>query len=117
MLVKIFKVDRASSNETWQMITGDLQKRGFVIHREAEPADVSIALSGKLENPLALSGKRVLAYAPGEWQPQYYGWRFFARILKHYYHDFIDLSGTSAKEAVDKIERYVHAQKQQIGHP
>lgn len=105
--VKIFKTQRGDSIPKWLPLIEALEKRGHRTYKEAEPCDVSIALSGQFENPLALHGKRVLAYVPQEWKPEYYGWRFFARILEHYYHDFIDLTGTDIYEAANRIEEYI----------
>lgn len=105
--IKIFKVPRSDSMRAWEPIIKELKARGYQVYHDVEPADVSIVLSGKLENPLCFSGKRVLAFTPGEWQPEYYGWRFYARILENYYDDFINLGQTTVKGAADKIEEYI----------
>jgi hypothetical protein len=108
-IVKIFKDNRADSCKRWWPVISELVDRGHKVYCEAEPADVSIVMSGQFENPLSFSGKRVLAFAPGEWLPEYWGWRFWGRILEHYYDDHIDLTGTKTiAAAVDKIVEYVN---------
>ena len=109
--VKIFKAYRGDSIPKWIPLIEELNSRGYHIHRDAQPADVSIVLSGQFENPLALTGKRVIAFVQNEWKPSPFVWRFMGTVLEHYYHAGIDLSGTKTPaEAADKITSYIEKQ-------
>jgi hypothetical protein len=81
-----------------------LRGRGYKICYEAEEADISVVLSGKFENPLALSGKRILVFARGQWFPQHGFQQIWHRLLAEYYDDMVDVAQTSRKEAIKKIE-------------
>lgn len=74
------------------------------VYGTPQEADVSIVLGGKRANPMAVKGKRILAYNKKEW----IGWAYIYRpILEEYYDEFLDLSGLTAGQTVDKITEYV----------
>lgn len=87
MQVKIFKA--LVVDDPWTELCRYLVK-DFHICEEAEPADCSIVLGGKRENPLALSGKKILFYNIEEWESL---WDFYEPILIEYYDELVNISG------------------------
>ena len=105
MSVKLFKATRNWS--AWRPVIGELNDRGLEVFSVIQPADVSIALSGKFEDPLALHGKRVLFMYSMEWNTHPGQGEWFKELLGHYYHEVHDLAGCLPMQAADAIEEYV----------
>lgn len=84
-----------------------LRSRGHDCSFSPKDADLSVVLSGKFENPLCVKGKRVLVFNVNDWPPPPYGWYIYGPIIKEYYHDTLDVTGTTLNQAMEKIERYI----------
>jgi hypothetical protein len=66
--------------------------------------DISVVLGGRLENPLVLKGKKVLAFKKDEWRML--GWdTVYADILREYYDHFIDTTGLNPEGTLRLIEK------------
>jgi hypothetical protein len=92
-----------------------LEKRRFKVEDTPRDADLSIVLSGLMENPTIVKGRRVLAFKPQDWFPSINppkGWMLYEPMLKYYYDDFIDLSGLSPKKAAKRIIEYIDEAKE-----
>jgi hypothetical protein len=92
-----------------------LEKRKFKVEDTPRDADLSIVLSGLMENPTIVKGRRVLAFKPQDWFPSINppkGWMLYEPMLKYYYDDFIDLSGLSPKKAAKRIIEYIDEAKE-----
>jgi len=109
MLIAVFKRDHEL--ETWLPIIHGLREKDYKVFNDSvkELCDYSIVLGGRFENPLCLSGKRILAYNEKEWRPYPGGWTsFYGPIVKEYYHDFIDLTPCeTVEQAVGEIIGYI----------
>lgn len=102
--VKVFKPEKDKWG--WEYVLDFLEREGIPTGHNPESVDVSIVLGGKTENPLVFCGKRVLAYDAYEWIPGLpppAGWKFYHRTLVEYYDEFIDLTGMTVQERVDKL--------------
>ncbi len=88
----------------WFPLVNKLRAMNHRVYTTAKPADISVVLSGKFENPLALSGIRILVFIRGEWQPKNSFATIWQKILQEYYDDMIDLTSTDSNEAIEKIE-------------
>ena len=112
MDIRIYKA-RRGLDEGWSILCNHLNPNYIVNHSVGdENPDISIVLSGKAENPLAIKGKRVLFMTRGEWNPKGYGWNLFESILKHYYDEIVDITYCSLTEAVEKIKDYIENAEQ-----
>ena len=102
--VKYFRSKRVLNPELWEPIFDALTERGSVIHvSEPVECDVSVVLNGKVENPVPLSGKKVLVYDRQHWSEM--KWKsIFKNILEEYYDDMIDIHGMNLAEVVQCIE-------------
>ena len=91
-------------------IIKSLKAKNIPVYKNVFPCDVSIAIYGLYENPIALYGKRVLAYDKPLWfniLGQDFGWRLCKPLLDEYYHEFLDITGLSSDEQANKIEEYI----------
>jgi hypothetical protein len=108
MRVAIVKADRYDGMQNnWVPVLKLLAESGVKVHKSKVESDVYLVLSGRFENPLCLrGGKRVLLYNRAEWFPNYNdtGWKWYKRLLRHYYADMVDCTELSAKEIVKQIE-------------
>jgi hypothetical protein len=94
----------------WGEITDHLNRRKHKVYDSPRDADVSIVLSGMMENPAIIKGRKVLAFKPQEWilnVPPPKGWMLYKPILELYYDDMIDLSGLNAKKSAKRIIEYI----------
>ena len=109
--VKIFK--RKNNQSTyWDEVVERLAGTGFVVHSREEDADISIALCGKFENPLALKGKRVLFYDEKAWQNT---WPMYEFIMDAYYDEMINITGMSDDKKVSEIINYIREAEHETG--
>lgn len=95
----------------WKETIEHLERRKRTVYTEPVEADLSIVLSGLLENPAIVRGKRVLAFKPQEWMPEIpppKGWMLYYPILQKYYDDFIDLSGLNPRKSAKRIIEYIN---------
>ena len=109
MLIGIFKKPEEFNN--WIPVIHALQRHGLEVWGgvKTDDLDVSIILSGKSENPLAVPGRRVLVFNQDEWPPKGRGWKhFWYGVIKHYYHDLLDVTDcVTPNDAADKITNYM----------
>ena len=109
MLIGIFK--KAEEFNNWMPVIHALQRYGLEVWGDvkADDLDISIILGGKLENPLAVPGRRILVFNQDEWTPKGRGWKhFWHGVLKHYYHDLLDVTGCETpNDAADEIIKYM----------
>ena len=98
--LKYFISSRSKDNPYWQEVY-DLCGQ---IHTEPVDCDVSVVLGGRLENPLALKGKKVLAFKKDEWRMVKWD-MVFRMILEEYYDDFIDTTGLNPEGTLRRIEQ------------
>lgn len=97
-IVKIFKCSRA--REKWDEIITDLGGIGIEVFEEYSPADVSIVLDGRYENPAVLDGKKVLITDESLWNN---AWSMFMAILPEYYDEITKITG----DDVNTIRRVI----------
>ena len=102
--VKYFRSKRVVDPDLWEPIFDALIERGNVIHvSDPVECDVSVVLNGKVENPVPLSGKKVLVFDKRKWSEM--KWKaIFQNILEEYYDDMIDIDGMNLAEVVECIE-------------
>lgn len=92
--VKIFKINRGYSK--WLKTINRIGK----VCTKPETADVSIVLDGRYENPLAVTGKKVLVYDKDMWGHR---WELFEPVLSEYYNRMVDVTRMSSKQKADII--------------
>lgn len=83
-----------------------LINNGIRVYSEPTPANVSIVIDGKNENPLAFNGKRVLAYWADVWKDKDYFNELYKPILEEYYDDMIDLTNLTFEEVKEALINY-----------
>ncbi len=103
--VKVFHcLDRAV--ERWRPIIERLEEFDIRVHGESSKADISIVLGGQFENPLALTGKKILFYNKKDFRS---GWEIYKFVLTEYYDELIDTTEMGGdqivKEVLNKIRR------------
>jgi hypothetical protein len=99
----------------WKQIIEHLEKRKFEVCNEPRDTDVSIVLSGLMENPAVLKGRKVLAFKPQDWMPEIpppKGWMLYEKVMRLYYDEFIDLSGLNPKKSAKRIIEYINEIKE-----
>lgn len=121
MEIAIFKSSRYPRDSQggdrggWKHIITALNKRKFDVSDSPRDVDVSIVLSGLMENPALVKGRRVLAFKPQDWMPEIpppKGWMLYESTMAQYYDEFIDLSGLNAKKSAKKIIEYINEAKE-----
>ena len=99
MQVKLFKA--LVEDDPMRELCLHLVQNGFKIYEQAEPADCSIVISGRYENPLSLTGKKILIFNENEWASQF--WGVFEPIVKEYYDELVDITGRTLDQATQII--------------
>ena len=99
MRVEYFRAKRAENNLWWQEVFGLCD-----VNTDPVDCDISVVLSGRLENPLALKGKKVLAIKKDEWRMVRWD-GVFDRILEEYYDHIIDTTGLNPRDTLRLIEK------------
>ena len=102
--IRIFASTRSDG---WLPMIRALQDKHLDVHAFPATAKYSIVLSGRNENPIALSGKKILVFHRDEWMPDLFGWRLFKPILDEYYDEFLDVTGLDFGTAVKKVVDYI----------
>ena len=92
---KIFKINRGYSK--WLKTINLL---GMPVCIEPEDAEISIVLDGRYENPLAVTGKKVLVYDKDLWGHR---WELFEPVLSEYYDKMVDVTRMSSRQKADII--------------
>ena len=101
MQVKIFK--SLVPDDPWIGFVKYMLEQGLDVYSESSPADYSIVLSGKWENPQSLTGKKILIYAPREWVPYPSRWTFCKEIIKEYYDEMIEVKSNNRDEILKQV--------------
>ena len=78
--VKIFKCP--GEIEKWKDAIGGLDKLGIKVYQEYSPADISIVLDGRYENPNIFDGEKILVIDKALWGS---AWNMFIAVLSEYY--------------------------------
>ena len=78
--VKIFKCPREI--EKWKDTIAGLDKLGVKVYQEYNPADISIVLDGRYENPNIFDGEKILVIDKALWGS---AWNMFIAVLPEYY--------------------------------
>ena len=86
-VVKIFKCSRA--REEWNEAIEDLGEINIEVLEDYSPADVSIVLDGRYENPAVLDGKKILVTKESLWNNT---WSMFMAILPEYYDEIAKIT-------------------------
>lgn len=112
--VKVFSLKQRLSAPIWATIISLLLQRGIEVHRKVQDCDVALILSGQFENPIPFK-KRVLVYVEKERPDKLCFWRQLNHfpIIEKYYDGFLNLSGSTLGEAVDKIIAYIEKAKRE----
>lgn len=105
-VVKIFQTRR--SKDDWADIIKILKEKGYTVCDNYSPADISIVLDGRYDNPTVLDGKKVIAYDETLWKKTF---PMHKTVLVHYYDDFIDITDLDTDQIVEKLGEYIETQK------
>lgn len=100
--VKVFKAPRDAIK--WTKLIEILKETEGEVYFRPEPADISIVLSGRFENPTLLTGKRILFCIPSEWGRY---WEEYKLILEAYYDEIHDFAGKNDRQKADMILQYI----------
>lgn len=109
MSAKVFKSPFGEGQ--WFRAEVELRKNGVRVFRDAKPADCSIVLSGQNENPLSLTGKKILFFHKLEWKEE---WPYYKTLLEEYYDEFVDVTDTTLEEFVSTLKSYINDQGRQV---
>ena len=105
-VVKIFQTSRSKGD--WLDLINGLSAKGMQIYDNYSPADVSIVIDGRFDNPTVLDGKKVLLHNTDLWHSQF---GIHKTVLVHYYDDFIDATDLMTDQIIEKLGEYIEAQK------
>ena len=106
--VSLFRSSRKRADDTWKEFIKALD---VPIHNKPIETDVSIVLQGIYENPLALYGKKVLAFDAKDWFqyiPVPHGWDAWHAVLEEYYDEFINLTLGTTEEKMKMLKGYIN---------
>lgn len=101
--IKYFRAKRSAENPYWQEIYTKFSEKNIPVYTEPKNSEISVALGGRMENPLPLKGKRVLAYKEDEWHML--PWSVYKMVLEEYYDDFINTTGLTPGDTVYHIQK------------
>lgn len=110
----IIKVNHKGIEKRWLPLIKALQDSGHKVYRDFPKwADTYIVLSGQFESVRKPGPKRVMILDRSEWYPATgNGWEnMYHGIVKHFYDEFIDVTGKNIKERCKIILDYIDAQK------
>ena len=101
-VVKVFKCEGGRKKRD-DIIT-ILSRSGIKVYRNYSPADISIVLDGRYENPIVLDGKKILITDELLWNKT---WAMFMAILPQYYDEIItDYSIDTVRRVIeDEIKK------------
>lgn len=103
-LVRYFMTPKGRGRNRYMPLFQALLNQGRRVYSEPVPADISIVMDGKIENPLCLQGEKILIAWPEIWVGGKKGWEgFYKPILEEYYDVIVDMTGLNIKEAVKEI--------------
>lgn len=98
--VKLF-IREGQDKNSWKLVVGELNKRGFKVHTKYEPCDVALVLSGIYTNP-SLFKKSYLFFAKREWKDMWDS--MYGPIMSKYYTVMFDMSALNLEQVIGLIE-------------
>lgn len=113
----IIKVNNKGIEKRWLPLIKALQEIGHTVYRDFPKwADCYIVLSGQFESVRPPGAKRVMVLDSTEWHPVGGdGWKnLYQPIVKHFYDEFIDVTGKSIKERCKAITEYIDAERRKV---
>jgi hypothetical protein len=112
MQLAVIKSNR-NQNTVWVQTAKQLQLAGIPVNDVSVESDAFVVLSGQMENPLCLRGKRILFFRDDEWFPSVNraGWEhWYKPLLKEYYHEMVDCSADTPQQMVDRVRALLDAE-------
>jgi hypothetical protein len=110
----IIKVNHKGIEKRWLPLIKVLQDSGQKVYQDFPKwADTYLVLSGQFESVRKPGPKRVLVLDRDEWRPvSGNGWKnMYHDIVKHFYDEFLDVTGKTIKERCAAILGYIDAEK------